>query len=310
MKSLFIFSTIILNLCLIGRSQNNLEEFNLKGEVRSIKTTKSFAVTDSLGKEIYIPEQTSLSTFNKNGNLIREEIDKIIPNVRTTTIINYKYNSNDKLIEIVEKDSSYSFKTDYKIPGYKYARPYDENWSDVEKQKTIFRYNSINQRIIKYNYPENLLRDSTIYEYDEKNNLIKETKYYLKSEGYWYTKYKYDNNNRLIEKNSGDKERLYTKNIYEYDIKGRIIEDSTYIFHEPLVSYLNSVSAIKYRYNNNNEVIESIETSSMGSNTISNSYKYEDFDIYGNWTKKVESFDNMPVQLINFLYKREIEYYE
>lgn len=306
MKTLLILSTIIFNMSLVGRSQNDLEKLNLKGEVKSIKTTKSFAVVDSLGKEICIPEDISFKTFNKKGNLIKEEIDKIVPNVRTITIIIYNYNSDDKLIEKTVNDSSYSYKIEHNIPGYKFSRKYIENWSEVENLKIIYKYNNNTQRIIQFHYPENLLRDSTLYEYDDKNNLIKETRYYLNSEGYWYIIYKYDNSNKLIEKNEGDENRLRNKYIYKYDLKGRIIEDSTCNYFESF----NAFTKIKYTYNDNDDVIESKETSNMGSNKISNIYKYENIDIYGNWTEKTELFDNLPFQSIKFFIKREIEYFE
>lgn len=308
MKTLFILISILFSISSVGKTQNDLEKLNVKGKVRSIKTTKSFAVTDSLGNEIYIPENVSFRTFNEKGNLVKEEIDKIVPNVRTITIIDYNYNSNDQLIEISEKDSSYYYKIEHNIPGYKFAFRHDENWSEVEYQKTIFTYNNNNQLIIKHKYPENILRDSTLFEYDENNKLIKETTYYLKSKGYWYTKYEYDENNNLIEMKSGDKKRIQTKNIYKYDLKGRIIEDSTCFYHERIISYLNVFSNIRYTYNNFNEVTESKESSNMGLNTITNIYNYNKIDTYGNWTEKEELFDNSPYQSIKFFIKREIEY--
>ena len=311
MKTLLILATILFNMSFVGRSQNDLEKFNVKGEVKSIKTTKSFAITDSLGKDIYIPENVSFRTFNKKGNLIKEEIDKIIPNVRTISIINYRYNSDDKLIKKTEKDSSYCYKIEHNIPGYKFARKCNENWSDVNTKKTTYRYDNNNQLVVKNNYPENILRDSTLYEYYDKNNLIKKTKNYsIKSKGFWYVKYKYDDDNYLIEMKSGDERRLYNKNIYKYDLKGRIIEDSTCYYHEPFNRYLNTFSKIKYNYNNYNEVIESTESSNMGPNIISNIYKFENIDIYENWTEKAELFDNLPYQSIKFFIKREIEYYD
>jgi hypothetical protein len=294
----------------VGKTQNDLEKLNVKGKVKSIKTTKSFAVTDSLGKDIFIPENVSFSSYDKKGNLIKEEIDKIVPNVRTITIIDYKYNSNDQLIEKSENDSSYYYKIEHNIPGYKFAFRYDENWSEVEYQKTVFTYNNNNQLIIKYNYPENILRDSTLFEYDDNNKLIKETTYYLNSNGNWYTIYEYDKNNNLIEKKSGDKNRLHNKNIYKYDLKGRIIEDSACYYHERIISHLNIFSNIRYTYNNFNDVTESKETSNMGLNTNTNIYNYNNIDTYGNWTEKEELFDNSPYQSIKFFIKREIEYYD
>ncbi len=311
MKTLLILATILFNMSFVGKSQNDLEKLNVKGKVRSIKTTKSFEVTDSLEKDIYIPENISFRTFNEKGHLIKEEIDKIIPNVRTITIINYMYNSDDRLFEKIEKDSSYCYKIEHNIPGYKFARKFNENWSDVNTQKTTYRYDNNNQLVVKNNYPENILRDSTLYEYYDKNNLIKKTKNYtIKYKGFWYVDYKYDDDYYLIEMKSGDEKRMYNKNIYKNDLKGRIIEDSTCNYHEPSISYLNTFSKIKYTYNNYNEVIESAESCNMGSNTISNIYKYENIDFYGNWTEKIELFDNLPYQSIKFFIKREIEYYE
>ena len=99
MKTLLILATILFNMSFVGRSQNDLEKFNVKGEVKSIKTTKSFAITDSLGKDIYIPENVSFRTFNKKGNLIialqSTELFTSIP-LENLSLISGLYNVNIK----------------------------------------------------------------------------------------------------------------------------------------------------------------------------------------------------------------------
>ncbi|MBV7440439.1 hypothetical protein KRX57_03330 [Weeksellaceae bacterium TAE3-ERU29] len=136
------------------------------------------------------------------------------------------------------------------------------------------------------------------YKYDERGNLIEERITRAKdgsSAGYKINSYD-ESNNKIEEKKYSSAGVLDTRNIYKYNEKGELIQQSIYTSDK-------LYSNIYYKYNNRGERIE--EKYEYSSIIINSTYKYK-YDEKGNWINRIEFIDDKP----KYIEERKYEYYD
>lgn len=231
-------------------AQNDLEQNNLFGEIKSIKTTKYFMKkeNDSLivGKRV-AEEPANLTRFNSDGyisNITWYDSDDEVSNIQTYT---YK---GDNLIKIANSKEEYYDSLIYSDSGNLLIKKSSHYYG-----LTVTSYNERKKLIIEkkeFDQDGNIWR-KTIYSYDDSDNLIKTEKY--------------DNQNILND-----------KWIYEYDKNGLKIRADRYT--SDLHYY------ITYVYDNRGNMTALLIHRPDGIET--NTYSYI-FDSRGNWTSKYEN---------------------
>ncbi len=201
----------------------------------------------------------------------------------------YKYNSENKLIEKRE-----------------YYNTYDENVS-VE----TYNYNSNGKLIEKF--LNNELDES--YQYDSKGNLILKNKYgyadFPESETF-----KYDSKGKLVERKVEGELTEYCKNNDKGDLEVKTIHYHNNHDHRVETYIYDSIGSL-FHENRTDEIVEINEYDEKnnliwcyyGEINVGLLYKVEcryDFDNYGNWIKKVEYVNDVPI----WITEREYTYYE
>lgn len=229
-------------------------------------------------------------------------------------ITEWEYDLHGNVVR--EKSSYYSadngISPDH-ILDFKYEYTYDER-----------------ERLAKKNFinADGSISSWVEYEYDEAGNLSNEFQYYSGEEGVVKTRYIYDQNNRLIEyvmdsPTSGDWHKYEydangnqitfinyalngdTENYVEkiYDNNGRCISeiDHNYSF---IIGNIEFVTTHQYEYDENDNVIKKITSTSTGSYYGWIQYEYDE---NGNMLKAVEYEENgkMTGSWTEYEYKKE-----
>ncbi len=248
---------ILLYSCSSTRKniENDLEKMNMKGNVKSIEEFDQNS--DENNKYYYY--------FNEMGYLISRTKLSYFYNLKTKFKSLYKYDSANKNIEILEYRFDSSFD---KMPpatnDSSLSRKIIITYSNgLLKTKNLFDCGSFGQRF----------HNRITYYYDENNNVIQEND--SSSGGSTAPKalYKYNNQNRKIEKTIYLR-GIESKSEFEYDDNGNVIKQTFY----------DSTGKIKR----------------------TNLYTYE-LDEKGNWTKQTtyDPHAAVPQQII----LRKIQYY-
>ncbi len=191
----------------------------------------------------------------------------------------YIRDSTNKIIEERAEITQGEYRLD--IISYKYDKNNKlEEMSYGPNKCLYYKYDEKNNliKVIIKGYEDGKYIDevSASYEYDDDNNQIE----YIS--GSYKMSCKYDNDHHVISKKiSGDS----IPTIYKYDNDGRLIEEGKK----------------RYKYDENNSIIEEIEINAGKESVKRTSYKYDD---KGNWIKQYD--ENGDEQYP----KREIEYYE
>lgn len=203
------------SLCYSQR-QNDLQLMNLKGNVRSIKENMSLKNQ----KIIY----NNITVFNDAG-FIKEKHQ--LSTTYDSIIEKSEFIYDDKNILLSENKYSKSGKL---IEEYKY------------------KSNAFGQPIERARWNKGVIEYKETFEYNEKGNLIKETRY-ANAVPIWVTIYNYDDNNRLIEKKveSLGASKLLKTFYYTYD-ENNFIATST--------NEKNQILKYKYLQINGNWVLQ------------------------------------------------------
>ncbi|GEO06396.1 hypothetical protein AAE02nite_40600 [Adhaeribacter aerolatus] len=232
--------------------ENDLQKYNIIGQVKSIKTTSTNqkledtpgAYTKHVRKvkynqDGYITESTDSTVkiilkYDKNGNIEEEKRyngDKLIAYAES------KYDNNGNVLErlFFEKNGNDIKNT------FKWIKRYDDNNNLVEESvfdgngspdgKSVFKYDTNGNRIeeLSYELDGKSLNYKATFTYDEKGN-VKE-RYIKDNESAYISKFKYDDKNNCIEISE-----LSTK--FKTDDNGSIVE-----VKEPA-----TVKEVKYKY--------------------------------------------------------------
>lgn len=228
-----------------------------------------------------------INKYNDKGNLT-EEIEKGNNIIKTT----YKYDSNDNLIEegyyknnkLLSKQISKYDKNNNELEWAKY------NSDGTLNKKIMYKYDILGNKIERQEWGElGLFKEKNIYTYDLRGNKSTEISEY--KDGSFYKEiFKYNENDKVIEKTGYPNGKMGTKWTYKYDRFGNVIESIHY--NEENIKR----SKWKYEYNNNNEQImhEYISYDSKGNfdeytfgSYSKVLYKYK-LDNKGNWITKTK----------------------
>lgn len=237
-------------------------EVVLRNNIKGITEYKTSYSLDVPGKESISHEKS----FNKKGFKVKEVLYKFEGSPEF--IISHEYDDNGNLIlsTSLGPDSSFRFKviktydenkrrdsiTFYLPDGtfkYRNIASYDNvgrmvklTWYGPEGLRSInkFRYDD-NKKMEDAEYgPDEKLRYSWIYKYDEKENLITATQYSPENTVNYKIEYKYNADNQLIKQIDYSGESIQTISKLEYDSKKLLSSKTEYSASGKI--------AVRYRY--------------------------------------------------------------
>lgn len=283
------FYSIIFFSCSNEKTYSN--EMNLNGNVKSILTKEYNGIDKNGNIEKFgeVSKGISLLNFNNKNQLV-EAIIYNLDKTKIKELKKYEYNKEGKLKAIEEtNDSKYLDK--YRLSKFTYP----------EKDKEIEKwYNSDGECTYTWNTT-----------FDDNSNAII-TNSYKDGKLNWSNKYIYDNQNRLIESISYQKDSLnFNKNIITYDGLKETIEvyekNDVFFAMKVIVDNENGDLISITNYNTKKEISREPEI-----------YQYE-YDNNNNWIVKkyttiFTEYDEIKKEFFpnpkSVIVEREITYYE
>ena len=255
----------------------------------------NFEVSPKLSKnsfphESYFDQKGMLlrkNTFNSKGNLESKILFKYDRNNNNIECIAYhsdgslaskkvnKFDFENKLIEGSEFDARekiVSRKTArYDSAGYRILTSYERIRGGLIKTlESVFDKNE--NHCANYYFSDEVLESKEIKRYDVNGNLFETIQYYPLTNEQIVTRFKYDQQNNKVEVVILKNNLVTTKTIYRYDSKNNLTETFSY--------------------------------GVMGTLEGHHKYLYE-FDAEGNWTKRINIFNNQPTTVL----RRRIKYF-
>jgi len=229
-KLLVLF--LLLTNTLSGAEKNDWKRDNLKSKVKEF-TEKGYAVEYKSGRPIKMMIFRKVRRYDTNGNNIDESeyrygtffekyVDRynnagnrmkgiiLYPNENFKRQTNFKYISNENIVENIEDISSVSL---YSKNLYKYDKKGNIiEWANYKSDGSLF---------LKYNY-----------KYESKGNMIENTFYRADGTLKWKTIYKYDDKKNIIEKMVYKYGSPYSRYTFEYDWAGNMTEEAQYVYED------------------------------------------------------------------------------
>jgi YD repeat-containing protein len=205
----------------------------------------------------------------------KNSLSELNLNGKVKSVVTSYYEAEEKFRDIEKGELEYSIEQEFNDDG------------------NIVEGNSYNK--------EGELTSKSKFKYDDDGNLIEETIYDKEGELTYKWEYEYDDDGNLIESNRYNKEgELNFKLKFKYD-DGNLIEEKQYNEEGELTDKWE----FKYDDDGNQIKVKHTDYSSDTKETTTSTYKYEEYDKKGNWTKRVLYRDDKPYQI----QEREIEYY-
>ncbi len=254
---------------------------NLKGPISSVLTKRYYA------KDVYGVIKTGRSAaqnwlnskcvFDSNG-FLEKQISYDTAG-RVVSISSYKYNQR-RLVgfsEIIDKTTTYEHEFSYNINGDKISESF--YLKGKELSRSIYDYNDKKQVIRKSEYGKTgELTSRTLYEYDELKNIKTETIKNRNGVVVRTIRYTYDVNGNIIEELIINDD--YTqKTIYKYDYWGREI---SYELDNP-----TWYSSYMSEYNDFNDLKLQENVTRSGYIGERTTYEYT-YDKNNNWIQRIE----------------------
>ena len=275
---LFILLFLLATSLGFGQKQNDWTKLELKGRVKSLKTTATYRSEKEGMLTKWQSAQSTFILFDKNGYSL-EKLD-------------YK------------EDGSLFYKTVYTLNADSQLTQSLVTWPDGKPGgKTTFCYDNKGNMIEEINYkPDGSIANTSNYKYDANGNKTENSiKSNLENQGSGTSYYEYDNKGNLIKTSHplrhGGTAWYYS--IKKYNEKGKIIEEGG-VFSDDGPSDMKTF----WKYDDKGNVAEIIITGIPALEHHS-FYIYE-YDKQGNWIKKTSSLENMIPRTIE---DRVIEYY-
>lgn len=206
------------------------------------------------------------------------------------------------------KDRKWEYDSDGNLHRYFYhfldkERITDKYYYDSQKRLEKIKENFSISEVYKYEENGQLacrelpcIKQIGYYKYDENGNLIELT--YKDKKGVSYREFYFTNDEKgrcvewLDSVPIDDNTSRDIKHHYEYDDNDRVIKETIFIDDKTIT--------IISKYNEHGDVCESAESSSKNEKIKTTTYEYE-YDLHGNWTKRVENGKKTTF--------REIEYF-
>lgn len=223
----------ICTSCTSNLLENDLKKAELKGKVKSIKTTEYNAV-ERFGELVKDKSgETSIRIYNQEGMII--ERSEYFSNGSLNYKLKYSYDEKGNITDESYEDKSYSSKAKY---------TYDKNGNLIEK--SAYDANGDLKGRAKYTYDENgnMIESSLYgsegsekakYSYDKKGNKVEGNYYNLDGKFSGKSKTAYDKKGNIIENSYYYGEELSYKTTFSYDKKGNMTaEETQYSYNEEL----------------------------------------------------------------------------
>lgn len=279
MKHLFIALMGALGLFLAdGQQKNDLQQQNLKGNVKSVKY---IIIQDSTINELTLPYIDRQFFYNQQGNIIEESLDN------DARKVSYTYHKNSRK----RKEAYLQHKNE--PPHKKYTFQYDHMGNEITREEyDIFDKKPLTKRTFTYDNQGNVIEESLYYCYQYEEPVTMKIVTEKSTPSHLHHK----NDNKQITPNYLC-DKIGRKTEYRYNEKNLIIEEFSY-------SNDNNIQKWNYNYDeegNTQEIIsylDNVKTSHF-------SYSYE-FDSYRNWNKRMV-YENRRVISVT---ERIIEYYQ
>lgn len=316
---IFLIVSVIASImgCSSEKRENDLTEYNLKGKVKSIRV-KAFNADEKFG-EIIKSEWKKLSliqdyryrdefvSFNENGFKI-EEIKFYSGNI----LLDRKdYIYGEHGIKMIARQDSIG--DQYIDERYHY----DEKGQLDEKQdykingdvfiKTNYKYNELGQIIEEIRTYSDNSGSARKKEYDDSNNLIRES-IYDRNTGELKERKTLEYKNGLLQyKTEYTAEgSIHSTDEIIYSDDGKIKEEIT-VFYPHETPYYEYSKQIQHRFYNNKGILIKFTRKILNVPDLLHidEYKYE-YDNKGNWIRKLFYHNGIIVHV----YEREIEYYK
>lgn len=261
-----------------------------------------------------------------------QKLDSIINySSETGFIVNAQYFIYDAKGNIHEQ-SYYRSENEVLVGDEKNLMSYDENSNITQEinqewdyntndwrnsNKTEYEYDNMNNNTEKIEYSwfkqtsEWFAQEKMEYKYDDENNLIETIQFDMQGEDWeplTKVEYKYEDG-KLIEENKSElilnEWEVQIQKLYEYDINGNI---SLFQLYFRLTSELQPLRQDEYYYDENQNLVEMLESRGTASYDWTPAKKIEYFYDSGNLIKELESnyLDNMKEWYPFF--KNEMEY--
>ncbi len=307
--SLIIPNVILLNsICL---SQHSFVPIKVKGgfiECRVFSNSismGSFESPNSMGIVERPNQLLEIQKFNNKGYIVEEIFDNYssrnFAEPQSLEKIAYKYDNNDSLIEIIKCGERDTFLLRRDIVYNKTGKRIEEIHYDSKneyKQKSLYKYNengNISKIIINKPFSQ-IIQDSIIYFYNEKDYNCKIIHYDENNSIYKIDSLTYNLDGKIIEVIENHPMNSFSR-MYKnkYDINGNRINS---------ISFENNKTKYEdtYIYEGNNNLIETISYDNEGCISTKDYYKY---DIYGNIIENSRSWgDNKPQSTCIFIYSK------
>lgn len=306
--NLTIITSIFVLFSVLGfttpTSQNDRQRSSLKGPVKLVYKRSSIIFTfEHIDATQFLYDSASYLMYNVNGDL---DVSNIFFSGK------FNYSEKNSRGKIALQDSR-----EYDSGG-NIAKRTVVNVKQDSKTESIYKIDNGNITSIEIIQNDDFIKSFDL-EYNSLGLLIKKREYNSKAELNNYYTFHYNESNILIEEkywNSYENDTAKTE--YVYDSQGNNIEIKFY--NDPmsgdyssflkydeggnLIELKYGAEREEYKYNKEgNIILESFWYN--GYFNSSKSFKYT-YDQYGNWTKKTEYVDEIPV----YQTERTIQYYD
>lgn len=327
MKNIFLCIMALFAVNVFSQeNQTDLQELNLKGKVKSVRSVdyEAVEVSGEVVKGRIVED--NFFAYNEAGSVV--EKTKYYADGTPCEKFIVTYDSEGRVIEgcMYNSEGKIDFKKviTYDNKGNKLTENESNEKGEV-RVKESFKYDDKNNLINKdTQFFDGNLDAKTVFEYDKKGNLIKQ---HLYREGSWLTEIyskRIENGITIKEIQSKSEKQKKEKKILKYNDKGNVIEESEYDAKG------NLLERITYKYDaegreievnwenpngflvyskyiktyNDRGILSGVKYVYPNGNIEQYVYSYE-YDNQGNWIKKILYINDRPS-----ITERKIEYYE
>ncbi len=286
-------------------AQNNLVNYKLKGNVKSIQTfSYSMIKRDSIYKrgglvDIELFGRNKITKFDKKGHRIKEV--HFNNRGKKTQQAVFLYDKKGVLNASIYGDFMKLFK-------YQNKNVIEEIWCHSKKCKTQYTYTYLGGRLmLRKHRTKDTIAGKRIYTYGNKTNKpISEVLIHFGRKSNWKKDFTYDEKDNLTSIIKYNHKKLIEENIrFTYDEQNRLIEKiSFYRIFSP------NHYGIVYSYNSHDDIFKEIHyqldtRSNFLGNSFIRTYKYK-YDGKGNWIQCIVYQNLIPKYII----ERSISYYK
>ena len=311
---LLALTSIIMIGCAINStsSEYGREAYKRKlyGDVKILEESNfSILKEHDPEKHLHNINGSDIFTYNENNDIVKHEYRNNKGELERTST--YLYDESGNQIKYQTQAMKPTIDTVLTVRKYWTKSTYDADNNNVEQQhyvtendstkltsRSTLQYDQNNNVIKETHYSDNVIDLIELYKYDNQNRLIEDiAKYGHSNSIYRKTLYKYYDNKEDLTQFTDDEElRTVT---FTHDSNGNIIE-----------AYWNHVNDVypnftyKSKYDKHDNIIDYIKYNEAGEITEIETLTYK-YDKHNNWVERIEYRNKIPTDITI----REIIYY-